>query len=44
MRERVERIGGKFVLHSQLGEGTELMIQVPRKAAVAQDKVPEMTL
>jgi ligand-binding sensor domain-containing protein/signal transduction histidine kinase len=44
MRERVERIGGKFVLHSRVGEGTELTIQVPRKAAVAQEKVPEMTL
>jgi len=44
MRERVERIGGKFVLHSGVGEGTKLEIQVPRKAAVAQDKVPEMTL
>jgi signal transduction histidine kinase len=44
MRERVERIGGKFVLHSRVGEGTELTIQVPRKAAVAQEKIPEMTL
>ena len=35
MKERVERIGGKFVLRSRPGAGTELMIQVPRKAIVA---------
>jgi ligand-binding sensor domain-containing protein/signal transduction histidine kinase len=44
MRERVERIGGKFALKSRVGEGTELSIQVPRKAAIAQEQVPEMTL
>ena len=44
MRERVERIGGKFVLHSRVGEGTELTIQVPRKAAGEQETAPEMTL
>ncbi len=43
MKERVERIGGKFVLKSRVGEGTELTIQVPRKA-VPQEQVPEMTL
>ncbi len=44
MKERVERIGGKFVLSSRLGEGTELTIQVPRKAIVAQEQVTGMTL
>lgn len=33
MRERVERIGGKFALHSTIGVGTEITIEVPRKAA-----------
>jgi signal transduction histidine kinase len=44
MKERVERIGGTFVLKSQIGKGTELTIQVPRKDAAAQEQVPEMTL
>jgi ligand-binding sensor domain-containing protein/signal transduction histidine kinase len=44
MKERVERIGGKFVLRSQVGEGTELMIQVPRKAIVAQEQATGMVL
>lgn len=44
MKERVERIGGKFVLRSQAGEGTELMIQVPRKAIVAQEQATGMVL
>jgi signal transduction histidine kinase len=29
MRERAERLGGEFVLHSQPGQGTELMCAVP---------------
>ena len=37
-------IGGKFVLRSQAGEGTELMIQVPRKAIVAQEQATGMVL
>jgi ligand-binding sensor domain-containing protein/signal transduction histidine kinase len=44
MKERVERIGGKFVLSSRLGEGTELTIQVPRKTIVAQEQETGMTL
>jgi signal transduction histidine kinase len=44
MKERVERIGGKFVLRSQAGAGTELMIQVPRKAIDAQEPVTGMVL
>jgi signal transduction histidine kinase len=44
MKERVERIGGKFILKSRVGEGTQLTIQVPRKAALTQERVPEMTL
>lgn len=45
MRERVERIGGKFVLNSRIGAGTDLVIEVPRKPAAARnDEVPEMTL
>jgi signal transduction histidine kinase len=44
MKERVERMGGTFVLRSRAGEGTELMIQVPRKAIVAQEQATGMTL
>jgi ligand-binding sensor domain-containing protein/signal transduction histidine kinase len=45
MRERVERIGGKFILNSRIGAGTDLVIEVPRKPAAARnDEVPEMTL
>ena len=29
MRERAERIGGKLTLKSKLGQGTELLIEVP---------------
>lgn len=44
IRERVERIGGKFGLHSELGAGTELSIEVPRKTDASSDRVSEMTL
>jgi signal transduction histidine kinase len=44
MKERVERIGGTFVLKSRVGEGTELMIQVPRKGIVAEQQETGMTL
>ena len=44
MKERVERIGGKFILKSGINVGTELTIQVPRKAIAAKEQVPEMTL
>jgi ligand-binding sensor domain-containing protein/signal transduction histidine kinase len=30
MRERVERVGGKFILNSRIGAGTDLVIEVPR--------------
>jgi len=43
IRERVERIGGKFTLHSAFGEGTEIMVEVPRKMATSIP-VSEMTL
>jgi signal transduction histidine kinase len=29
MRERAERIGGRLTLTSQLGEGTQLLVEVP---------------
>jgi signal transduction histidine kinase len=29
MRERAERIGGRFTLNSGPGEGTELLVEVP---------------
>ena len=48
MRERVERIGGKFILSSRIGAGTDLVIEVPRTsrtaAAARRDEVPERTL
>jgi len=44
MKERVERLRGKFTLESQVGNGTELTVEVPRKSAVPASKVPEMTL
>jgi ligand-binding sensor domain-containing protein/signal transduction histidine kinase len=47
MRERVERIGGKFILNSRIGRGTNLVIEVPRKPQAARkgkDEVPEMKL
>jgi len=37
MRERVHRLGGKFALNSRTGKGTELVIQISRKASLAQD-------
>lgn len=33
MRERVERINGRFILHSCVGAGTQITVEVPRKAA-----------
>jgi ligand-binding sensor domain-containing protein/signal transduction histidine kinase len=44
MKERVERIGGKFVLRSGAGEGTELTIQVPRKTVLAEEQVSGISL
>jgi len=44
IRERVERIGGKFSVHSRIGAGTELVIEVFREAADARKDLPEMKL
>jgi signal transduction histidine kinase len=45
MRERMERIGGKFVLNSHIGTGTNLVIEVPRRFDGAdKDDVAEMAL
>jgi signal transduction histidine kinase len=33
MRERVQRIGGRFALSSRSGGGTEITVQVPKRAA-----------
>jgi signal transduction histidine kinase len=35
MRERVERIGGTFTLKSAIGQGTDINVEVPRKAIVS---------
>lgn len=32
VRERVQRMGGKFTVHSRIGAGTELVMEVPRTA------------
>jgi ligand-binding sensor domain-containing protein/two-component sensor histidine kinase len=45
MRERMQRIGGKFVLNSQPGAGTDLVIEVQRASEVAgRGEVREKTL
>jgi len=45
MRERMERIGGTFLVKSRIGTGTDLVIGVPRNPTVPrQDEVPEMKL
>jgi len=45
MRERVERMGGEFILTSRIGAGTDLVIEVPRKpAGTHPEEVPETTL
>src|SRR5215469_11082718 len=43
MRERVERLGGKFTLESNSGAGTQITIAVPRKTADATP-ISEMSL
>jgi ligand-binding sensor domain-containing protein/signal transduction histidine kinase len=43
IRERVERVGGKLTLHSIVGTGTEVTIEVPRKMATSTE-VSEVTL
>jgi ligand-binding sensor domain-containing protein/signal transduction histidine kinase len=48
MRERVERIGGKLILNSRIGSGTDLLIEVPRNLTALRshnnDDVRERTL
>ena len=44
IRERVERFGGRFALHSRIGAGTELTITVPRPVANANSEIAEMKL
>ena len=41
IRERVERIGGRFTLDSRVGAGTRLIIEVPR-AVEASSQAPEI--
>jgi len=36
MRERTERIGGRFEIRSTPGEGTELLVEVPVRSAAAE--------
>jgi ligand-binding sensor domain-containing protein/signal transduction histidine kinase len=36
MRERTERLGGRFEIRSVLGKGTELLVEVPVQSAAAQ--------
>jgi DNA-binding CsgD family transcriptional regulator len=38
MKERVQRIGGKLVLSSRSGAGTEVKFHVPRRAATSADE------
>jgi len=44
IRERVERIGGKFSLRSTVGVGTELSIEVPRSSGASAKPVSEIAL
>jgi len=44
IKERVERIGGKFFLNSAVGAGTELCIEVPRGSGRSADPVSEVAL
>ena len=36
MRERTERLGGRFEIHSAPGAGTELVVEVPVRSAAAE--------
>jgi len=36
MRERTERLGGRFEIRSTLGKGTELLVEVPVRSAAAE--------
>jgi signal transduction histidine kinase len=42
IKERVQRIGGRFVVNSKEGAGTEVVLYVPRKRSVTRenDEVP----
>lgn len=44
IRERVERIGGRFTLYSEIGAGTDLSIEVPRRTGTSAGRVSEITL
>jgi ligand-binding sensor domain-containing protein/signal transduction histidine kinase len=44
IRERVERVGGKFTVNSRVGSGTELIIEVPRSAGTDIKEDSEMKL
>ncbi len=37
MRERVQSVGGRFLLRSAAGKGTEIQIQIPRKVSIARN-------
>jgi signal transduction histidine kinase len=36
MRERTERLGGRFDIRSAPGTGTELLVEVPVRSAAAE--------
>jgi ligand-binding sensor domain-containing protein/signal transduction histidine kinase len=44
MQERVTHIGGTFRLKSHPGAGTELTVELARKAVTPSEKVPDLTL
>jgi ligand-binding sensor domain-containing protein/signal transduction histidine kinase len=44
IKERVERIGGKFTLRSAIGSGTDLSVEVPRSTHAASSPVSEIAL
>jgi len=44
IKERVERIGGKFSLRSKVGVGTDLCIEVPRRSGTSAKPVSEVAL
>ncbi len=38
MQERVQRVGGRFVVNSRTGIGTEVVLYVPNKTSVSRDE------
>lgn len=44
IKERVERIGGRFDLRSAEGAGTDLSIEVPRRRVASESRTAEITL